>query len=138
MRPSRQDTLMDMALVVSRRSTCSRRQVGAIIARDFRPIVSGYNGAPAGMPHCNHRQDEPKHQGCTQVVHAEANAVAFAARHGVSTQGATLYVSLSPCEACAKLIINAGISRVVYYEEYRDPAGIDLLKAARIDVCQLI
>ena len=136
-RPTREETLMEMARAAAKRSTCSRRNVGAVIARDFRPISTGYNGAPSGMPHCNHRLDELASAGCQVVVHAEANAVAFAARYGVSTQGASLFVTLSPCETCAKLVINAGLGEVFYAETYRDQTGLDLLADAGVKTCKI-
>ena len=136
-RPTREETLMEMARAAAKRSTCSRRNVGAVIARDFRPISTGYNGAPSGMPHCNHRLDELASAGCQVVVHAEANAVAFAARYGVSTQGASLFVTLSPCETCAKLVINAGLEEVFYAETYRDQTGLDLLADAGVKTCKI-
>lgn len=153
-RISRQQMLMGMAEVAARRSTCARSQVGVVIALDSRPLVSGYNGAPAGMPHCDHtctclpniiRGGEsmiwraqlheigcPAGDPCDIAVHAEANAIAFAARHGVKLEGSTLFVTLSPCVPCAKLIINAGIVEVVYSTVYRDDAGIGLLNTAGV------
>src|SRR5688500_5375225 len=123
-------------------STCDRYQVGCVIARDRRIIATGYNGAPAGMPHCSHKVQLPTYRaaqlfglpdpeersydwpalretGCKEAVHAEANALAFAARHGVATLNADLYTTLSPCYECAKLIINAGINRVIFDRKYR-------------------
>lgn len=122
--------MMDIAFTVARRGTCSRLQVGAIVSRDGRVISTGYNGKPVGMSHCVHTDDEP----CRLAVHAEANAVAFAARYGVSCAGAELHVTHQPCLNCAMLVINAGIVRVSYLETYRDPAGLHLLEGAGIDV----
>ena len=122
---------MDIAFAVSARGTCSRAQVGAVIARDFRVISTGYNGVPSGMGHCDHTQDE---QGCKHSVHAEANALVFAARHGLSVEGCTLYTTYSPCYECAKLIVNAGITRVAYSLLYRDYSGVELLRDAGITV----
>ncbi len=119
---------MSVALQIGELGTCSRKQVGAVITRDGRAISWGYNGAPPGMPHCEHFDDEP----CTTATHAEANALAFAARQGISTDGATLYVTVSPCEVCSKLLIAAGIERVVWGEAYRDPSGVDLLQRAGV------
>src|SRR5690606_10677028 len=130
---------MLMADIVSRRSTCLRKQVGAVIAKDHRVVSMGYNGAPSRMPHClevgclSFVGDE-KDPGCQRAVHAEANAIAFAARQGIAVEGATLYVTLAPCLNCAKLIINAGIKRVVYGEPYRENKGIELLDMAGIEV----
>lgn len=136
MRPTRDEMLMDMAQVVAARGTCSRLRVGAILARDSRALSSGYNGAPSGMKHCNHTMDESG-IGCTRVVHAEANAIVWAARHGVATDGCDLFTTHMPCLACANLIINAGIMRVVYSVDYRDHAGHDLLIEVGIEVVKL-
>lgn len=137
---------MDVARVMASRSTCSRASVGAVIAQDTRVVATGYNGAPAGLPHCDHECDcgTPEHidgycaslQPCAVAVHAEANAIAFAAKHGVVTDRATLYVTLSPCLSCARLIINAGITDVVYGEQYRNVSGLDLLRSAGVRVSQ--
>jgi dCMP deaminase len=121
---------LDIAVRLGELGTCSRAQVGAVITRDGRAVSWGYNGAPPGLPHCVHPLDldEP----CTVAVHAEANAVSFAARQGISTEGGTLYVERSPCVECARLIIAAGIKRVVFAEAYRDPSGAMLLGEAGI------
>lgn len=139
-RQSRDSMLMNQALIISTRGTCSRAQVGAIITRKGRPISSGYNGAPAGIEHCDHSDpwanaiSEP---GCQVAVHAEANAIAFAARHGVATENASLYCTHEPCHACARLIINAGIVEVYYLEPYRLHDGLKLLEAAGVFIGQL-
>lgn len=145
-RPSRDTRLMAHAYIEQDQSTCERNHVGCVIARDRRIIATGYNGAPAGMPHCTHKLDtfnaveiDPyqwprSERGCRVSVHAEANAFAFAARHGLSTDGADLYTTLSPCYECSKLIVNAGIVRVVYDRPYRDRTGLDLLVAAGVGV----
>jgi len=143
-------TFLAMAQALGELGTCDRKYVGAIIIRDGRCISWGYNGAPPGMPHCeeNHHgykgtrrdgwamtdQEMIESFGCKNVTHAEANAVAFAARQGISTEGASLYVTVSPCEVCARLLIAAGIVHVVFDEEYRDPAGILLLRGAGVKV----
>lgn len=144
--------LMNMAEASAQRSTCSRFHVGAIAAIESRPLVSGYNGTPAGMPHCDHtctcagwtlmsaqgavdflhEPGCPAFSPCLLVVHAEANAIAFAARHGIQLSGATLYTTLEPCFTCAQLIINAGIVEVVYNAPYRDHAGFELLQTAGV------
>lgn len=132
-RPTMDTTLMKVVDAMGLRSTCSRHAVGAVIARDGRIISTGYNGAPSGMPHCDHRGTGPL-EGCYVAVHAEVNAIAFAARNGVATDQSTLYCSLTPCLACAKLIINAGVTRVVAKEDYRDGTGVGLLNEAGVDV----
>ena len=134
MRPTRDQICMAQAMLTSLRSTCGRKQVGAVIAQSGRPISSGYAGPPAGFPHCT---PECAHAalatgGCRRTIHAEQNALAYAARYGISTDGATLYSTLSPCLECAKLLINSGIKNVWYYEEYRMPDGIQLLRMAGI------
>jgi len=126
--------LMSQALIISTRGTCSRAQVGAIITREGRPISTGYNGAPAGLAHCEHGGEE---KGCEVAVHAEMNAIAFAARFGVGTENAALYCTHEPCANCAKLIINAGISEVYYLEPYRLHDGLHLLETAGVHVGQL-
>jgi dCMP deaminase len=157
-RRSRDSVLMDTAHVFASRSTCSRAQVGAVIARNGRIIVTGYNGAPSGLPHCDHTCTCPKEstvaapwvqrpeggfhrpEGCPEVdpcttaTHAEANAVAFAARFGVATNDADLYVTMAPCLACARIIINAGLVLVRYDAAYRDMSGVELLIQAGITV----
>lgn len=124
MRATRDQMLMSMTVVVAGRGTCDRLQVGAVIARDGRVISSGYNGNIVGMDHCDH---DPAGPACTDAVHAEANAILFAARYGTSTEGAELFTTHQPCLNCAKMIINAGITRVVYEHPYRDSSGLDLL-----------
>ena len=122
---------MDMAVIWGRNSYCKRRQVGAILVKDRMIISDGYNGTPSGFE--NQCEDE---NGVTKpyVLHAEANAITKVAKPGNSSKGATLYVTAAPCIECAKLIIQAGIARVVYKDEYRLTDGIDLLKRAGIEI----
>lgn len=135
MRISREQMLMEMAIVASRRSTCKRKNVGAIIAREGRPISVGYAGAPRGLDHCLEAGCIiGPNGGCIRTTHAEANAITFAARQGIETEGATMYSTVSPCPECAKLIINAGIQKVWYLEEYRIKEGIELLQLAHIGI----
>lgn len=173
-RITRNAMLMMMAVAASQRSTCTRANVGVVVAIDGRPLVSGYNGAPVGMPHCDHTcdcdgrpgmpvcsprcpfpgsnihphlsdcpvriwEEDDEHlsrcrslMSCTIAVHAEANAIAFAAKHGVRLEGSTLFSTVEPCYNCCLLIINAGIVEVVYTASYRDHAGTILLKTAGI------
>ncbi len=121
---------MEIAHVIAKRGTCSRLQVGCVFVLNGRILVTGYNGAPAGLPHCVHENGEA----CTQSEHAERNAIAFAARHGVKLEGSTLYVTHMPCLACAMAIINAGVEAVYYRTPYRVLDGVELLKQAFISV----
>lgn len=129
-RRSIQETRMMTAWVESDRSTCSRLHVGAVIA-DHRGVIlsSGYNGAPVGMPHCNHEFDQP----CKLSSHAETNTFAWAARRGISVEGAHLYVTHEPCYDCAKLIIQCGITVVYYGSPYVRNSGLELLRQANIE-----
>jgi dCMP deaminase len=129
-RPSIDVTLLDIAKVMAERGTCPYIQVGAVIVRDGRILSSGYNGAPAGMKHCTHGalRDLSNVTPCTTAIHAESNAIAYAARHGTALRDATLYTTLTPCRTCAQLVIQAGIVRVVAGEWYRDRTGVDLLR----------
>ena len=122
---------LEMASVWARNSYCKRRQVGALIVKDKMIISDGYNGTPSGFE--NVCEDE---SGATKpyVLHAEANAITKVAKSGNSSEGATLYVTASPCVECAKLIIQAGIKRVVYTDAYRLTDGVDLLRRAGREV----
>ena len=122
---------LEMAGIWARNSYCKRRQVGALIVKDKMIISDGYNGTPSGFE--NICEDE---NGVTKpyVLHAEANAITKVAKSGNSSQGSTLYVTASPCLECSKLIIQSGIKRVVYTDEYRLTDGVDLLRRAGIEV----
>lgn len=122
---------IEMAAIWAKNSYCKRRQVGALLVKDKMIISDGYNGTPSGFE--NVCEDE---NGVTKpyVLHAEANAISKVAKSGNSSQGATLYVTASPCIECAKLIIQSGIKRVVYRDEYRLTDGVDLLRRAGIEV----
>lgn len=122
---------LEMAGIWARNSYCKRRQVGALIVKDKMIISDGYNGTPSGFENiCEEESGATK----PYVLHAEANAITKVAKSGNSSLGATLYVTASPCMECAKLIIQSGIKRVVYKDEYRLTDGIDLLKRAGIEV----
>ena len=125
---------LEMAAIWAKNSYCKRRQVGAILVKDRMIISDGYNGTPSGFE--NVCEDE---NGVTKpyVLHAEAKAITKVAQSGNSSEGATLYVTASPCVECAKLIIQAGIKRVVYKDEYRLTDGVDLLRIAGIEVEQV-
>lgn len=135
-RLTRDEMFIEMAHTAAKRGTCNRLKVGAVIAIDSRPISMGYNGTPPGSPHCGPEctMDKP----CTKTQHAEANAIHWAYRNDsvYATQGATIYVTDSPCKACAILIHLAGISRVVYDRAYRIRDGIEYLESHGIEVIQ--
>ncbi len=126
-RPSWDEYFMEVARAVARRATCDRGRVGCVVAKDKQILVTGYAGAPHGLPHC----DEVGHQmvtvvgeggtqsqHCVRTAHAEQNAIVQAAKIGVSIEGGTLYCKITPCAACAKMIVNAGIRRVVCEKRY--------------------
>lgn len=132
-RRNRHELMMEVATLFAQQSTCKRLQVGAIIAKDNRTVSAGYNGAPSGMEHCNDEICNDKNP-CTRTIHAEVNAIVFAARDGISTKGAVLYCTHAPCLDCSKAIINSGITHVIYKESYRDDEGIRLLASCGIEV----
>ncbi len=131
---------MEITSLVSRRSTCLRRRVGALLVRDRQILATGYNGPPSGLPHCEEvgclreRQAIPsgeRHELC-RGLHAEQNAIIQAANHGVGIRGATLYTTTHPCIICSKMIINSAIVRVVYREGYADDLSREMLEQAGI------
>ncbi len=122
---------LEMAQIWAQNSYCKRRKVGALLVKDRMIISDGYNGTPSGFENvCEDENDVTK----PYVLHAEANAITKVAKSGNSSEGATLYVTASPCLECSKLIIQSGIKRVVYRDEYRLTDGIDLLRRAGIQV----
>ncbi len=122
---------LDMAAIWAKNSYCKRRQVGALLVKNRMIISDGFNGTPSGFENqCEDENNTTK----PYVLHAEANAITKVAKSGNSSEGATLYITTAPCIECAKLIIQAGIVRVVYAEEYRMSEGIELLKRAGIEV----
>jgi dCMP deaminase len=136
-RVSWDDYFMNIARVVSSRSTCDRKFVGSVIVRDKTILSTGYNGSIRGMPHCSevgHMMDEGH---CVATIHAETNAVLQAAKNGVSIDGATVYVTASPCWSCFKMITNAGIRRIVYGEFYRDNRIFDVAKQLGVELHHL-
>lgn len=135
-----------IAEVVASRATCDRKKVGAVLVKNQNIISTGYNGAPAGMPHCDEVGHELKDMGgresCVRTVHAEANALIQAAKHGNSVNGCILYCTASPCYDCAKLIINSGVNYVIVKEFYDSRYGLsstvgDLLKGSGIPLVKL-
>ncbi len=122
---------LEMAAIWAKNSYCKRRQVGALIVKDKMIISDGFNGTPEGFENeCEDENDKTK----AYVLHAEANAITKVAKSGNNSLGATLYATTSPCIECAKLIIQAGIKRVVYLDDYRNDDGFKLLKRANIEV----
>jgi dCMP deaminase len=118
-RQSWDEYFMNIATTVASRGTCDRKQVGAVIVRDRTILSTGYNGALGGLPHCDDDGHLMENGHCVRAVHAEANAVCQAAKNGVAVAGATVYVTASPCWPCFRLVAAAGITRIVYREEYR-------------------
>jgi dCMP deaminase len=140
MRPSWDDYFQQIAELVKTRSTCLRRQVGAVVVKDKRIVATGYNGAPARTAHCaevgcmRERLGIPsgqRHELC-RAIHAEQNAIIQAAQSGVSVDGATIYVTCQPCSLCAKILINAGIVRIVYKGDYPDELAVSMLEEAGV------
>lgn len=142
-RPSWDEYFMQMAELTAQRSTCLRRQVGAIIVKEKHIIATGYNGAPKGLPHCEElggclreQLEIPsgeRHELC-RALHAEQNAIIQAATLGQSIEGATIYITHQPCIICAKMIINAGISRIVIRRGYPDEMSRGMLREAGLKV----
>lgn len=137
---------MEIAHVVAKRSTCIRRQIGAIVVKDKRILTTGYNGAPSGLPHCFElgcMRDElgiesgTRHELC-RALHAEQNAIMQAALYGVSTKGSTLYCTHQPCSLCAKAIINSGVKRVVFQGDYPDDFALEMLGQAEIEMVRFV
>lgn len=136
---------MGIARLVATRATCTRRKVGAVLVKERRILCSGYNGAPTGIVHCDvagclreelNVPSGEKHELC-RGVHAEQNAIIQAACHGISVRGATLYCTHQPCSICAKMIINAGITRVYFGDGYNDPMSETMFDQAGIELTAL-
>jgi dCMP deaminase len=145
MRPNWDEYFMEMAEVAKKRSTCERRKVGAVIVKDNCILATGYNGAPKGLKHCGETgclrenlsiPSGERHELC-RGLHAEQNAIIQAAVFGAAIEGATIYTTLSPCILCTKMIINAGIKRIVQREEYNDKLAMDMLAESGIAIEKL-
>jgi len=141
-RPTWEEYFMDITHLVAKRSTCMRRQVGAVLVKDKKILATGYNGSPSGLEHCldigcfREKLGIPsgeRHELC-RGLHAEQNAIIQAAYHGVQIRGATLYCTNHPCIICSKMIINAGIQRIIYEEGYADALARQMLKESRVKV----
>ena len=145
-RPDWDDYFMEIAEVVGKRSTCLRRRIGAVLVKNKRILATGYNGAPSGLAHCyelgclREEMDVPsgtRHEIC-RALHSEQNAIIQAALYGVATRGATIYSSTQPSSLCAKMMINAGIARVVYEGDYPDDFALQLLREANIELVRYV
>lgn len=144
-RPDWDVYFMQIAHLVKTRATCQRRDVGALIVKDRHILCTGYNGAPRGLPHCppNGPENEwplgcMRAGHCIRTLHAEQNAILQAAKIGVSCEGAAIYVTCQPCNGCAKMIINAGIRRVIYEGDYPDEFARHLFRDADLEVLRLV
>ncbi|GAB4165439.1 MAG: cytidine/deoxycytidylate deaminase family protein [Geothermobacteraceae bacterium] len=144
MRPGWDRYFIDIAGLVASRSTCLRRQVGAVVVKDRNILATGYNGTPSGITHCEvtgclrEQLKVPsgqRHELC-RGLHAEQNAIIQAARHGVNLDGGVLYCTHSPCIICTKMLINAGIRKVVYLEGYPDELSLQMLQEAQIELVE--
>ena len=145
-RPTWDEYFMEMAELTAKRSTCSRRQVGAVIVRDNRAVATGYNGAPRGLAHCEEKggclrqqlniPSGQRHELC-RALHAEQNAIISAASMGNAIEDGTIYITHQPCVICAKMIVNAGIKRIVVREGYPDELAMEILDEAGLTVERL-
>ncbi len=131
-RVSWHEYFMNIAEQVATRSTCGRKHVGAVIVRDRTILSTGYNGSLRGAPHCDEAGHDMENDHCVRTVHAEANAIAQAAKHGVRIDQAEIYVTASPCLTCFKLVANAGITKIYYKEFYRDERITEYAKQAGV------
>jgi dCMP deaminase len=136
-RASWDEYFMNIARVVSSRSTCDRKFVGAVIVRDKTILSTGYNGSIRGMPHCSEVGHMMEDNHCVATIHAESNAILQAAKNGVSIDGASIYVTASPCWSCFKQVTNAGIRRIVFGEFYRDARIFDVAKRLAVELHHL-
>ena len=145
-RPSWDEYFMEMAELTAQRSTCLRRHVGAVIVKDKHIVATGYNGAPRGIAHCDEKggclrqkmgvPSGQRHELC-RALHAEQNAIIQAATLGQSIENATIYITHQPCVICAKMIINAGIKRIVVKEGYPDELSVEILDEAGLKIVML-
>lgn len=144
-RPDWDVYFMQIAHLVATRATCPRRSVGALLVRDRRILCTGYNGAPQGLKHCP--EGGPDHEWptgcmraghCIRTLHAEQNAILQAAKIGVSCDGSTMYVTCQPCNGCAKMIVNAGILRVIYEGDYPDEFALHIFRESGLELHRLV
>jgi len=138
MRPDWDTYFLKIAYAVSERSTCDRAFVGCVLVLDKRILTTGFNGSPSGQPHCDEEGHLMVEGHCVRTIHAETNAIIQAALHGISTRGSTCYVTHFPCINCAKALVNAGVTRLVYAVAYRqDPIAVQFLQAGGIEFSQI-
>ncbi len=142
-RPSWDEYFLNIAREVSKRATCLRGKIGVVLVKDKRIISTGYNGSPRGLPHCTEvgcrvwktiDENGKEEERCLRTVHGELNAIAQAAMFGVSTEGATLYGTYKPCSVCMKLVINAGIKKVICEKNYHDNLTDEIAKQAGVEI----
>ena len=143
-RPSWEEYFMDITFLVAKRSTCRRRQVGSIVVKDKRILSTGYNGAPMGLAHCldigclrekNNIPSGERHELC-RGLHAEQNAIIQAAYHGISINNSVLFCTNLPCIICLKMLINAGIKKIIYKEGYADKLSVDMSMESGIELVE--
>ena len=137
MRPSWDEYFLSIAREVATRSTCERRHVGAVLVKERRILTTGYNGSPPGQEHCTQIGCLIEDGKCIRTLHAEQNAIAQAALHGVSTKGATLYGTCRPCHVCARMVVGAGISRVVFFGEEPEGWAREVLLSGGVEIVAL-
>lgn len=137
---------MRIALLVAERATCNRAKIGAVIVKDKNIIATGYNGSPAGHPHCtdvgcliyvSRNPDGEEEENCFRTIHAEINAVAQAAKHGTAIDGADIYINASPCYHCLKTLVNTGIRRIFYHKPYKIHRIRDLVENSPVSLVQI-
>jgi dCMP deaminase len=137
---------MNIAKMVAERSTCSRAKIGAVIVKEKNILATGYNGAPAGLPHCledgclvyvSKNPDGEEEENCFRTIHAEINAIAQAAKHGVSIAGADIYITASPCYHCLKVLINVGIKNIYYFKPYKLHNIQEIIDLAKVNLIQI-
>ena len=136
-RISWEEYFMNIAKQVASRSTCDRKHVGAVIARDKTILSTGYNGSIRGMPHCDEVGHLMENNHCVATIHAEANAVLQAAKNGVMINNSEIYITASPCWTCFKMLANAGIKKIYYGEFYRDERIFDVAKKLGIELTHI-
>jgi dCMP deaminase len=138
MRQTWREYFMDIARVVATRSTCTRKKVGAVIVKDKNILTTGYNGSISGTEHCEDVGCMIKNGSCIRTIHAEQNAIAFAAKNGINLLNAEIYVTCSPCWPCFKLLVNSGVYRIYYDEEYHDKMVLEEVKKTGVILCHYL